>query len=263
MIKRNNSAHATASLGDTVDPMSTVFLSVDDVIGLHKQLAEHFEQTGDPIDPPGVRSMHLIGSSVARPQTSLGGEEKYKTTDEKAAALFHSLIKNHAFHNGNKRTALVSLLAFLDRNGQRVTDVTDEEVFEMVIGVASDTFPVPNTKADDAVVALTAWLAARTTAKRARASTMRTTDFVARCKKVGLPVKKDTAGWKIFGKHGVVKINNNHRDLPGNAVRVNMQTLGISEIDTGIGVDEFQEGISGEKDILRRFQSVLKRLAHE
>ena len=43
-----------------------------------------------------------------RPQTGLGTIDKYPTIEQKAAALLHSLIKNHAFHNGNKRTALVA-----------------------------------------------------------------------------------------------------------------------------------------------------------
>jgi death-on-curing family protein len=47
----------------------------------------------------------------------VGGKEAYPTTFNKTAALFHSLINNHPFHNGNKRVALVSAQVFLDQEG--------------------------------------------------------------------------------------------------------------------------------------------------
>ena len=51
------------------------------------------------------------------PFQSAGGQEIYPTVVAKAAALFHSLISNHAFHNGNKRTAVLAMDTFLIGNG--------------------------------------------------------------------------------------------------------------------------------------------------
>jgi death-on-curing family protein len=60
------------------------------------------------------------------------------------AALFHSLTKNHAFHNGNKRTALVALLSSLNRNGYHLNaEVTDDVVYDLAIAVTADQFPNP------------------------------------------------------------------------------------------------------------------------
>lgn len=71
----------------------------------------------DPTGPEEYRNRGLVGSAVARPFHTAFREELYKSLFEKAAALFHSLIANHPFHNGNKRTAVVALDHFLLANG--------------------------------------------------------------------------------------------------------------------------------------------------
>ncbi len=70
----------------------------------------------EPVGPGELRDSGLLSSAVARPfQTAFGGEI-YKTICGKAAALFHSLIANHPFQNGNKRTAVLALHTFLTAN---------------------------------------------------------------------------------------------------------------------------------------------------
>jgi death on curing protein len=87
---------------------------------VHNELVAVFAQDKDPISPSGVRSDDLLASACQRPNVALGSTEKYTTVFTKAAALFHSLTKNHPFHNGNKRTALVALLSMLQRNGYQL-----------------------------------------------------------------------------------------------------------------------------------------------
>ena len=65
----------------------------------------------------GVRDTGLIESAVARPQASFGGEDLYPTLFLKCAALLHSLLRNHAFVDGNKRTSMYSAMVFLELNG--------------------------------------------------------------------------------------------------------------------------------------------------
>ncbi|OGY11507.1 MAG: hypothetical protein A3H88_01810 [Candidatus Blackburnbacteria bacterium RIFCSPLOWO2_02_FULL_44_9] len=65
----------------------------------------------------GLRDVGLLESAVARPQASFAGEDFYPTVFEKAAALMHSLLKNHPFVDGNKRTAYASAGIFLELNG--------------------------------------------------------------------------------------------------------------------------------------------------
>ena len=65
----------------------------------------------------GLREATMLHSAVARPFAAFGGEELYATDFEKAAALFHSLIKSHPFMDGTKRTAFAATLYFLDNCG--------------------------------------------------------------------------------------------------------------------------------------------------
>ena len=64
-----------------------------------------------------LRDRGLLESAVARPRASAFGVDAYPDLASKAAALLHSLILNHAFVDGNKRTAVLSALVFLDLNG--------------------------------------------------------------------------------------------------------------------------------------------------
>ena len=72
--------------------------SFNTVLSLHEQLVAVFAEEDDPISPSGPRDIGLLDSSVHRPNTSYLGTEKYTTLAAKAAALFHSLVKNHPFH---------------------------------------------------------------------------------------------------------------------------------------------------------------------
>ena len=68
--------------------------------------------------------------------TALGLTDKYPTVAMAGAALLHSIVLDHAFHNGNKRTALVATLVFADRNGYRVA-AEQEELYNLLLKVAS------------------------------------------------------------------------------------------------------------------------------
>lgn len=112
------------------------YLDHDTVASVHHQLALDFARSRDPIEPEGTRDdgRHLA-SAIIRPQTTFEGVLKYGTIPLAAAALLHSLIHNHPFHNGNKRTAIVSLLVYLDINGYVFTG-TDSELFKYVRDLA-------------------------------------------------------------------------------------------------------------------------------
>lgn len=76
----------------------------------------------------GIRDLGLIESAIARPQASFGGKYLYADFFDKAAALLQSLLKNHPFVDGNKRTALTSTAMFLKINGYKLTNLHQEEV---------------------------------------------------------------------------------------------------------------------------------------
>ena len=113
-----------------------LYLDADTITAIHYQLAQDFAEHHDPIDPPGVRAGGLLESAAMRPQTSFLGEvRKYPSVEMAAAALMHSLVHNHPFHNGNKRSALVSTLVFLDKNGLLLT-CSEDDLFRLILKVA-------------------------------------------------------------------------------------------------------------------------------
>lgn len=89
------------------------FLTVKDVLLLHNLAID--ESGGSH----GLRSLALLESAVARPQASFGGEDLYPTIFLKAGALVHSLLRNHPFIDGNKRSSMYSAMTFLELNGYR------------------------------------------------------------------------------------------------------------------------------------------------
>lgn len=111
-------------------------LSPEEVEAIHFQIAHDFAGSADPIAPAGVRSADLLESAAARPQTAVFDERKYPSIEMACAALTHSLVHNHPFHNGNKRTALVSMLVMLDENGLSLVS-SQEDLFKWILRVAS------------------------------------------------------------------------------------------------------------------------------
>jgi death on curing protein len=83
-----------------------------------------------------IRDPGLLESALARPRTTAFGRDAYLTLDEKAAALLHSLARNHALVDGNKRISLAGLIAFYGVNGRRLT-LTNDEAYDLVIAVAT------------------------------------------------------------------------------------------------------------------------------
>ena len=76
----------------------------------------------------GVRDIGLVESAVYRPQATFDGDELYAGIFDTAAALLQSLLKNHPFVDGNKRTALTSAGLFLRLNGYKLINAKKEEV---------------------------------------------------------------------------------------------------------------------------------------
>ena len=86
-------------------------------------------------DPPPIRDLGLLGSAVARPQTTVFGEDAYPDLWSKAAAFLQSIVGNHALVDGNERLALAGTIAFYGMNGLRLT-LSNDAAYELVIDVA-------------------------------------------------------------------------------------------------------------------------------
>lgn len=108
--------------------VEVAFLDVDDLLALAAALLG---------DPPPVRDVGLLGSAAARPQTSVGGTDAYPDLWSKAAALLHSLVRNHPLVDGNKRLGWLATAVFLEINGVAVTDASNDDVYDLVLDLAT------------------------------------------------------------------------------------------------------------------------------
>ena len=108
------------------DPVE--FLDLDDVVGLAVALLG---------DPAPIREIGLLGSAVARPQTTAFGEDAYPDIWTKAAALLHSIVQNHALVDGNKRLGWLATAVFLEINGVKISKASNDDVYDLVVEVAA------------------------------------------------------------------------------------------------------------------------------
>jgi death-on-curing protein len=121
----------------------TAFLSLDDLLATAEAAVGR---------APEVRDYGLLESALARPQTTVFGEDAYPGIHRKAAALLHSLVRNHALVDGNKRLGWVAVRLFYVVNDLDLR-ADHDDAFEFVMGIASGSI----TEIDD----IAGWLEAR------------------------------------------------------------------------------------------------------
>ena len=106
--------------------MPPIYLDIEDLLGMVRRL-----------DIGPVRDMGLLESAVARPQATLLGQDAYPTLALQAAALMHSIVRNHALADGNKRLGWLSCTVFLHVNGVTL-DIGHDTAYDLVLDVAQD-----------------------------------------------------------------------------------------------------------------------------
>jgi death-on-curing protein len=108
-----------------VTQSTVTYLDLEDLLTLTRALG---------VGP--VRDVGLLDAAVSRPRSSAFGRDAYPTLTLKAAALLHSLVRNHALVDGNKRLAWLASTVFLDLNGLTV-EMTDDAAFDLVMAAAA------------------------------------------------------------------------------------------------------------------------------
>lgn len=119
---------------------SVEYLDLEDLLGLVRDLG-----AGPVLD------LGLLDSAAARPRSSAFGEDAYPSLALKAAALLHSLARNHALVDGNKRLAWLATVVFLDLNSC-APELTPDGAFDLVMEVAKGARDVVETAAGLCVV---------------------------------------------------------------------------------------------------------------
>ncbi len=115
-------------------------LSEEDVLTVRRQMAAMSIAGKDAFGQVEPVDYGKFSSAVNRQFTSGGGLYKYKTLSEVSANLFYGVAMGHSFENGNKRTALVSMLVLLDRNKTLLVETSEDELYEMARQVAAHEF---------------------------------------------------------------------------------------------------------------------------
>lgn len=113
------------------------YLTPEQILFLHARL---ISETGGS---QGIRDLGLLVSAAGRPQAAFEGSDLYPDLFTKAAALMHSLIQNHPFVDGNKRTGIAAAALFLQVNGFRLI-ATNPEVENFTLSVARGEQEVPD-----------------------------------------------------------------------------------------------------------------------
>jgi death-on-curing protein len=108
----------------------TVYLTAEQVLFIHYRL---LSETGGE---HGVRDLGLLESAIARPRATFDRQELYTDIFEKAGALMESLINNHPFADGNKRTGIACAVLFLKQNGISFS-AKNAELVKFTLRVAS------------------------------------------------------------------------------------------------------------------------------
>lgn len=255
--------------------------TAEQVLAIHEELVADFAQSKDPITPSGLKSAPMLESAVHRPETSSGDTRKYPTVEMGAAALLHSLVHNHPFHNGNKRTALVAMIVFIDANGFVLT-ADEDELFKMVLQLAQHALVARDRTelADREVLEVSRWLRLRVRRKEKGDRPVQWRDLrhllVARgCECEQAPRGQRMAISRVVerGKSWLGRTRKERlsftftnvqdgRDIDINTVRNMRREL---ELDEEHGVDSaafYADAELSTSDFIRSYQGILRRLAN-
>lgn len=116
-------------------------LTRDEVAELHNLLSKNYTliQNMDAVEPPGIKNENLLSSAVQRQNTGFDDWYKYDNNFSNCATLVYGIIKNHSFHNGNKRTGLLCLIKHLFINGYVLKpQLRHQEIYDLIVAVSDD-----------------------------------------------------------------------------------------------------------------------------
>jgi len=256
-------------------------ISWKEVLKSHFLIADFFISEGEETIY-GVKDLNLLGSALTRQTTGLLGQLKWKKTEEICATLFFGLIKNHPFHDANKRTALLVLIYQLQKLGRTIT--AKQKFFEdLAVNIANDNYDNYREfkrfeKMEDKEIHLIAYLLKQNTRlvdKRYYPITYR--EFERLLKNYNYYLDVTTGNCvnvyceeeekKFFGFHSIIKRRNVIQiGFPGWKKKINpkavKETLKACKLTSEYGVDSqsFFKEIDPLHALIDEYQSPLKRL---
>lgn len=242
-------------------------LSYDDVEYIHLRLVEDFATSPDPIEPAGIRDPNLLHSAIGRLTSGFGGRSKYRTIDGLAASLFYGVCQNHAFHNGNKRTAVVALLSYLDRNGRQL-ETSEDELYNLVTSLAAHELCGKDAAPDREVGQVRQWIRARIRQTEKGEQPLRFHEFRSILVSFGCTLESPRASFIMLRRtvdgrklHRKLPYHGETKELDPGYIRMARTAL---ELDDDHGVDSkvFYRAALRPDEFITRYRTLLRNLAN-
>lgn len=111
------------------------FVSMEEVVIIHEKMIEIGGGSS------GIRDIELLHSAIERPKASFSDKYLYNSRLTMGSALLQSLVKNHPFIDGNKRTAFFTTLRFFEKNGLSFS-LKEREIVSFIVSVATKNLSV-------------------------------------------------------------------------------------------------------------------------
>lgn len=264
-----------------IDALAAPYINTDDVLKAHYILADYFtdESSGIPAEKmlAGLRSPNLLYSAICRQTVSFNNHQKYTDPFDICATLFFGLTKDHPFHDGNKRTALLVLIKQLTEFGYypNETITTFEKLVESVASseIENNYAKIYKKfkKRDDPIIYTIAFILRRITTKRNRTLHLdlnmkefckllhETVDVNWELDNMKIKFKRNAKN--VFAKKELsytVKFYGWTRPVEAGMVRDTFDNLGLTD-----EFPSFQTLLSGGKsfyNIIKQFEIPLRRL---
>ena len=233
-----------------------IYLSAREIEAIHLELIKKFADSDDPIDSAGAREGGaLLSSAAARPRTGMRhagtGAAKYPKLVEAAAALTHSLIHDHPFPDGNKRTATLSLIAMLYQN-KRWLVATETELYNIIVSVADHQIVRHEAlgvremgeRDDDEVTALSVWINEHTVHLDDPKQSMQWRKLKGLLQQLGCQIREGTGNKitvRLHGKTTTIGARNDGDDLDRVTISNLQRDLEIPSLHTPLSRWQFGE----------------------
>lgn len=206
-----------------------------------------------------------FSSAVSRQASGFGASSKYSTVEAVAATLFYGLCMNHPLENGNKRTALVTMLVFLDHNGVLLVDTSEDDLYNLATHTANH--QLVDERGDAEVDFITRWIAERTRPEERGERRMRFRELRTVLEELGcqfdspkdnaIKIHRTTSDGTFSVKAGYP---NQHHEVPLGEVRRIRRALHLDQqhgFDTAAFYD-FEASVDG---FVNSYRQLMNRLA--
>lgn len=241
-------------------------LTVDEVMTIRRRMATYTDMATKAFGQVEPLKPNNLETAVFRQHTGIGKEYKYSTVPDVGATLFYGIAMNHPFENANKRTALVSLLVFLDRNRFQLTGATDDDLYELARAMAAHDIPLRDgrERSDDSEVEAVANFLRQHTRPTVRGDgSIRFKELCSLLEAQGCVIGKPKHN-KVKIRFGARSVNTGrHRldfDVPVSELKRIRRSLGLDE-QHGIDTASFyslEESVDGA---ILNYRNLMSRLA--